>query len=340
MRIMKTKSTKIFKQALLVVWTALMLGTSACKKNVEPAAENPNAVNTKPANKLRVNAVTYNLPANSNSAAFQTLVNNAAAGDIIILMTGSHYVTTPITLPVGKNNITIRGQAGAVIRKAPNSFNASAIEIKGNYNIIDLVELDGGNLPEAGIIIYGQHNTVSNSKIHNCGSSAAQGAGILLHNLGNPVCAFNTVIGCSVYYNYMVGISQNGHSDGTIRDNVVYQNGAEGITVDILSHNNYIYNNTVDKNNTANRGVGGIGIDYSNGNRLDNNTVSNTYYKSGIIFQNNIGGCDGTIVSNNHLNNNAQYGILQRVTQFGNTNTAFINNTYSGNTLGTTHVQN
>jgi hypothetical protein len=72
-----------------------------------------------------------------------------------MLRTGSHYVTTPITLPVGKNNITIRGEANAVIRKAPNTFNAAAIEITGNYNTIDLVELDGGNLPEAGIIIYG-----------------------------------------------------------------------------------------------------------------------------------------------------------------------------------------
>ncbi|WP_207531850.1 hypothetical protein [Desertivirga arenae] len=48
--------------------------------------------------------------------------------------------------------------------------------------------------------------------------------------------------GCSVYYNYMVGVSQNGHSNGTIRDNQIYENGAEGLTIDIRSHNNCVYN--------------------------------------------------------------------------------------------------
>jgi parallel beta-helix repeat protein len=314
----------------------LLTGFSACKKGAQPAVKSKEETKTP---NLKTDAITYYLAANSNSTDFQNLVNSAVAGDIIILRTGSHYVTTPITLPVGKNSITIRGEASAVIRKAPNSFNAAAIEITGNANTIDLIELDGGNLPEAGIIIYGQHNTISNSKIHNCGSSAAAGAGILLHNTGSPVCALNTVIGCTVYYNYMVGVSQNGHSDGTIRDNVIYENGAEGLTIDIKSHNNYVYNNTLDKNNTGNRGVGGIGIDFSNGNRIDNNTVSNTYYKSGITFQNNIGGCDGTIVSNNHLTSNAQYGILQRFTQYANTNTSLTNNIFTSNASGTTFIQ-
>lgn len=335
---MRIKKNFTPKKILLFFLMLLSAAFSACKKDVGPAVKSSAKAGSE-SPQLEVNAITYYLAANSNSADFQSLVNSAAAGDVIILRTGSHYVTTPITLPVGKNSITIRGETGAVIRKAPNTFNAAAIEITGNYNTIDLVELDGGNLPEAGIIIYGQHNTISNSKIHNCGSSSAAGAGILLHNTGNPVCALNTVIGCSVYYNYMVGVSQNGHSDGTIRDNVIYENGAEGLTVDIKSHNNYIYNNTLNKNNTGNRGVGGIGIDFSNGNRIDNNTVSNTYYKSGITFQNNIGGCDGTIVSNNHLTSNAQYGILQRFTQYANTNTSLTNNIFSGNTLGDTFIQ-
>lgn len=313
--------------------------TESCKKSSnEPQKIESTSSSGK--NNGKTSAVTRYLAANSNSAAFQSLVNQSVSGDIIILRTGSHYVTTPISLPIGKNGITIRGEAGAVIRKAPNAYAAAAIEIRGNSNTVDLIELDGGNLPEAGIIIYGQRNTISNSKIHNCGTSTAKGAGILIHNTGNPVCAFNVVIGCRVYYNYMVGISQNGHSDGTVRDNIVYENGAEGITIDLLSHNNLTENNFVNKNNTANRGVGGIGIDQANGNRILNNTVSNTYYKSGLTFQNNIGGCDGTIVTGNSFNNNAMYGILQRQTQYQNTNTTISPNTYSGNVLGTTYIQN
>lgn len=313
--------------------------TSGCQKANQQAPD----ADAPPAKSgiLKVNAATtYYLAANSNSADFQALVNSAVDGDLIILRTGSHYVTIGIKLPVGKNHIVIRGEAGAVIRKAPNSSPVAAITITGNYNTIDQVELDGGNLPEGGIILYGQHNTVSNSKVHNCGDATAKGAGILIHNLGSPVCALNTVIGCSVYYNYMVGISQHGHSDGTIRDNRIYENGAEGLTIDVLSHNCYVYDNTIDQNNKYNRGVGGIGIDDSNGSKVDQNTISNTYYKSGITFQNNVGGCDGAIISNNHLTSNAGYGILQRFTNYPNTNTSLTGNIYSGNTLGTSYIQN
>ncbi|MGI4835976.1 MAG: right-handed parallel beta-helix repeat-containing protein [Janthinobacterium lividum] len=283
---------------------------------------------------LNGHATTFYQSAPSNNSAFQTLVNQAQSGDIIILRAGSHYVTTPIRLAAGKNGVTIRGEQGAVVRKVANSYNASAFEITGNYNTIDLIELDGGNLPEAGIIIYGQHNTVSNSQVHNCGSSAAVGAGILLDG-GHTACALNTVIGCKVYYNYMVGISQSHHTDGTIRDNQIYENGAEGLTVDIASHNGYVYNNYIHLNNTDNRGVGGVGTDATNGTRFDSNTIDYTHYKSGLTFQNNIGGCDGVIVSNNHINNNDGYGILERFTQYRDTNMSFTNNELKGNKQGT-----
>jgi len=284
---MKNLKTNV-SMMLMATACLLIASTESCEKSSyqPPAIESSGSVGK---NVSKTSAVTRYLAINSNSADFQNLVNQSVSGDIIIIRTGSHYVTTPISLPIGKNGITIRGEAGAIIRKAPNSFAAAAIEIRGNSNTIDLIELDGGNLPEAGIIIYGQYNTVSNSKIHNCGTAAAKGAGILIHNTGNPVCAYNVVRGCTVYYNYMVGISQNGHSDGTVRDNIIYENGAEGITIDLLSHNNLTENNTVNMNNTADRGVGGIGIDQANGNRILNNTVSNTRYRSGLTFQNNIG---------------------------------------------------
>jgi len=283
-------------------------------------------------------ATTFYQSAPSQNSAFQSLVDQATVGDVIILRAGSHYVNVPIRLPLGKDGITIRGEQGAVVRKAPNSYNAAAFEITGNNNTLDLLELDGGNLPEAGILIYGQHNTVSNSSVHNCGSAAALGAGILLDG-GQTVCAFNTVIGCKVYYNYMVGVSQNRHSDGTIRDNQIYENGAEGLTVDIYSHNGYVFNNYIHLNNTDNRGVGGIGTDATNGTRFDSNTVDFTHFKSGLTFQNNIGGCDGVIVSNNHFNNNDGYGILERFVQFADTHMTFTNNELLNNKLGGQAIQ-
>jgi parallel beta-helix repeat protein len=320
-----------------ILVAAFLLPTFGCTKGLVNSNNSPTP-NKKTAT-LKAAGTTYYLNAPSYNSALQALVNAATDNDIIILKSGSHYINVPINLPVNKNNITIRGENGAVLRKTTNSFNASAFEISGNYNTIDLVDLDGGNLPEAGIIIYGQHNTVSNSRIHNCGNAAAAAAGILIHNTGNPVCCFNTVIGCSVYYNYMVGISQHGHSDGTIRDNQIYENGAEGLTIDVLSHNNYVYNNWIHMNNTSNRGVGGIGIDYSNGNRIDNNTIDYNKFRSGITFQNNIGGCDGTTITNNRINYNAQYGIAERWTQYPNTNTSsFSTNQLIGNASGTTTI--
>ena len=283
---------------------------------------------------LAGHATTFYLAAPGNSANLQALVNQAKSGDVIILRTGSHYVTEPIRLPAGKNGITIRGEQGAVVRKAANSYNAAAFELTGSYNTIDLLELDGGNLPEAGIIIYGQHNTVSNSSVHNCGSAAGVGAGILLDG-GHTACALNTVIGCKVYYNYMVGVSNSRHTDGTIRDNQLYENGAEGLTVDIGSHNGYVYNNWIHLNNTGNRGVGGIGTDATNGTRFDNNTVDFTHFKSGLTFQNNIGGCDGVLVTNNRFNNNDGYGILERFTQYADTHMTFTNNQLLNNKQGT-----
>ncbi len=329
---------KLNKAAIYVAAViAISFFAASCKKAI--IKNNDPVIVDKHNNKQSFASSTYYLPASSTSADLQAMVDRATDYDVIMLQSGSHYITTPIRFAAGKNNITIRGESGAVVRKAPNSYNAAAFEITGNYNTIDLIELDGGNLPEAGIIIYGQHNTVSNSKIHNCGNSSAVGAGILIHNNGNPVCCYNTVIGCSVYYNYMVGVSQHGHSNGTIRDNQLYQNGAEGLTIDVLSHNNYIYNNWIHQNNTGNRGVGGVGIDDSNGNRIDNNTIDYTQYASGITFQNNIGGCDGTTVTNNHINYNAQYGITERWTQYSDTNTSsFSSNEFTGNTLGATTI--
>lgn len=283
-------------------------------------------------------ATTFYQSAPSQNSAFQSLINQAKAGDIIILRAGSHYVNEPIRLPAGKDGITIRGEQGAVIRKAPNAYNAAAFEITGNNNTIDLIELDGGNLPEAGIIIYGQRNTVSNSSVHNCGSAAALGAGILLDG-GQTTCAFNTVVGCKVYYNYMVGVSNSRHTDGTIRDNQIYENGAEGLTVDTYSHNGYVYNNNIHLNNTDNRGVGGIGTDATNGTRFDSNTVDFTHFKSGLTFQNNIGGCDGVLVTNNHFNNNDGYGILERFVQFADTRMTFTNNELRDNKLGGQAIQ-
>ena len=270
-------------------------------------------------------AATFYVSAPSYNSALQGYVNQAMAGDLIILRSGDHYVTNPIVLAVGKDGIVIEGEDGAILRKASNQ-NFAAMEIWGRQNVINNIELDGGMKPEAGIIIYGQENMISNSSVHNCSQ-----AGIVLHNTGQPVCCYNTVIGCQVYYNATVGISQNGHCDGLIRDNQVFENGAEGITVDCGSHNNDLITNWVYRNNISNLGCAGIGIDASNGNYFYGNTIDLTQYKSGVCFNNEVGGCDGNILQENTISRNAQWGVLSEENPYYTTNTGFWSNTFVNN---------
>ena len=183
-------------------------------------------------------------------------------------------------------------------------------------------------LPEAGVIIYGQRNRIYNSWIHNC-----RGAGILLHNTGSPVCCLNGIQGTSVYFNDGVGISQYGHSDGFIKNCNIYENGREGITFDGGSHNNYMEWTTVHYNNKLNGGCGGIGIDASNGNTFVACTIDYTQYKSGITFNNQEGGCDGTEVFYCQMNYNAQWGILSEEYPYYTTNYSWAGSSFTGNGL-------
>lgn len=310
---------------------ALLLLTGCGKKeaSIEKASLEKN-LQASAKNGARI-AQTFYQPAPSHNSAFQALIDQAQPGDEIVLQAGDHYIVNPIIFPVGKNGVTIRGEDNAIVRKAPNGGQVGII-IWGNNNTIHHVELDGGTLPESGIMIYGADNKVTDSDIHHCGN-----AGILLHNGAGPSCVRNIVEGCTIFLNAHVGVSQSGHCDGRIAWCQIYQNGYEGITIDAHSDNNVTDHNLIADNNTG-CAVGGIGIDGSNGNDITNNTIRDNKCRSGITFQNNLGGCDGTIVTGNTIINNAEWGILEIWTRYRNTNSLFASNTISGNPKGPHHV--
>jgi hypothetical protein len=88
-------------------------------------------------------------------------------------------------------------------------------------------------------------------------------------------------------------------------------------------------------NNNRSSGVGGIGIDHSNGAWFKNCTIDGTTGgKSGVTFQNNDGPCDGCIVRNNTISNSADRGIRQNNCQYALTNTTTSPNTYINNANG------
>jgi hypothetical protein len=132
----------------------------------------------------------------------------------------------------------------------------------------------------------------------------------------------------------MCGISQNACTDQQILDDQMYGNGAEGLTIDNGSHNCTVYNCWVHQNNGASRGVGGIGIDGSNGANISDCTIDYSG-GNGITFQNNLNmpddGCNIHDNQNISYNGNAAAGIYKSHLV---TNLGFSNNTCVGNPGG------
>ncbi len=96
-----------------------------------------------------------------------------------------------------------------------------------------------------------------------------------------------------------------------------------------------VTNSTFVGNNTADGGVGGIGIgiDAVNGAHLSNNTIMDTEFRAGITLQNNVGGEDGAVISSNRISNNTGNGILVRNAAGPVSNCVFEPNTCGGNGL-------
>jgi len=263
-------------------------------------------------------ATRYLPPSTGNqTAAFQALVDQSANGDLIIVQAGNHYLATTVNV---YKPITVRGENGSAIFKTGNY---SCIDLNGSNVIIDNLYIDGANRPECCMRVFGHHNAIYNSTFRNGGN------GLLIHYSYN-----NIVRGCKAYYNNMVGISQYASSDNQIAYCQMYENGAEGLTIDCGSHNARVHDNWIHHNNTPHRGVGGVGIDDADGAWLYANTIENNG-SHGIRFQNNIGPCDATRVNGNTIRNNENCAVSFRTNLYPVTNFSFWNNTCTGNPGGT-----
>lgn len=253
------------------------------------------------------------------TSQFQTLVNQSVAGDMIVVQSGNHYLSG--TVNVSKDGLTIRGDSGNVIRK---SGSVSCLDLNGWNITLDGIYIDSGNRPEPCIRVFGSRQQILNSTFRNSGHS-----GILLHNSN-----LNNIQGCACYYNYYVGVSQWGSSDNTIQYCQIYENGAEGITIDGGSHNCRVHHNWIHMNCRPHRGVGGIGIDASNGAWIYNNTIDYNGF-DGIKFQNNLCcGIDGVrIYDNPNISYNERAAVGRRYT-YPITNMGFWGNNCVGNPAG------
>lgn len=270
-----------------------------------------------------VPAATRELPAGTTdqTAAFQKLVDESVAGDIVLLKAGNHYLGGTVVVKAG--GITVRGETDSKILKLKTS-SVSSLDARGDGATFDNLHLDGANRPEPCMRVFGSGNKIVNSIFRNSGNS-----GLLLHG-----CSSNTVQGCKAFHNHMVGISQSGCTNQTIRDCQLYENGAEGLTIDAGSHGCQVFGNWIHKNNLPHRGVGGIGIDASHHADIHHNTIDFNGY-SGITLQNNL--CCGIDACNIHDNANISFNehcaVKKRLAQ-PVTNFSFTNNTCAGNPRG------
>lgn len=257
----------------------------------------------------------------------QAAIDGAAVNDVIFLAAGVHVLTRSVNV---NKKVTIDGAGSnsAFVQKH-NAANADVAGFVVNVDGATLknFELRGRNVGGPGILVYANSVGLSNLYVHNCGNDGVKSGGVILHTAN--LCTLNNVRSNA---NRMVGISQYASSDNAITNCTANSNGAEGLTIDLGSHNCRVSGCTFNGNNTRNGGVGGIGIDQVNGAWVKNSTISGTQSgKSGITFQNNVGGEDGCVITGNTITNNAGHGILVRNCTHAVTNTTLTPNTFSGN---------
>jgi hypothetical protein len=269
------------------------------------------------------NTVTIVASEQDQTSYFQAQVNSVADGGSLIIAPGDHYISGFID--IWFNYVSISGAGGAVIRKLSGS--TSGLTLHGNHNNIDQIEIDGGGPGTHGVcmqFLNGTANVLTNSKFHNSGDNT----GLLFDHT-----SLDIVQGCQSYYNYDGGITQSYCTDQQILDGQMYQNGAEGLTIDQQSQNCTVHNCWIHANN-AGRGVGGIGIDGSNGANISDCTID-ANGGSGIMFQNNDNieddGCN--IHDNPNISDNANAAVGINKAHLV-TNLGFSNNTCTGNPGG------
>jgi len=241
-------------------------------------------------------------------ARIQWAVDNASAGDTIIVRDGTYVENIDINKP----HLTIKsenGSANCVVRAA--NSNGHVFEVGADH--VSIIGFTTGNAWEsAGIYLYdADYCNISN----NIASNNADG--ILIWYSSNNTIANNNVIWnnhCGIWLDYSSnnnilssnkvsnnpsGIELDGSSNNIIVNNIVSSNYGKGICL-WASSNNTIANNNVNSNNGM--GIYGIGIHlghYSSNNIIAKNTVSNNLMYGIFLDESS----NNTIYFNNFINN-------------------------------------
>lgn len=273
---------------------------------------------------------------NPGTDLIQPAVENAAVGETITLNPGVHRITYGINI---NKRIVLRGPAGGfsntfIEKHNSTSQDMAAIVIQEGINGVRLENftLRGRNVGGPCILMFSNSNVLTDVRVFNCGvdNNTQRRSNIIIH--GSHLNMFNRVWSNNSTW---VGFSQYGSSDNVFISCVADNNGAEGLTVDVGSHNSHWWYGRINGNNNRSRGVGGVGIDGSNGAWIRGARIDGTAGgQSGVTFQNNVGPDDGSIIRDNTISNSSGYGIRVRNCMHPVTNTTLTPNNFINNRNG------
>jgi len=227
-----------------------------------------------------------------NYATIQGAVNNAAAGDTIIVRDGTY----PENVKVNKR-LTIRSENGPAntIVESPEGVNDHVLTVTADHVHINGLTVknatgknEAGRYDYAGLYISAHHcNITDNMAMNNAygfflsesskntlinnAASGKIGDGIYVTNSN-----YNTISNNTVKLNQRYGIRLYSSHNNTVRNNNVSNNGY-GIRLG-GSHNN-----TIEKNNVQSSTYDGFYLFYSNNNSFVDNTANQNKYDGFFI---------------------------------------------------------
>jgi len=250
------------------------------------------------------NAATLNVPA--DFITIQAAVNAAAAGDTILVQSGTYYENVNVN-----KALTLRGvDSGSGLPVVDAGRSGDAIILRANNcTLQDFVAMNSSG--QSGIRVLSSYNTISgNTAVGNY-----YGIAIRSSSIGNTISG-NTATDNSYY-----GILLDSSSGNTISDNIATGN-SNGIYLYFSSIGNTISGNTATGNTNS-----GICISSSSGNTISDNTAAgNSNY--GIYLRSS---SNGNTISGNTATGNTNSGICLSSSSSDNTitgNTATANNRY------------
>jgi parallel beta-helix repeat protein len=297
---------KAISVALVILISGIVPSIAVVNSLVCTSSDNSEVFNAMAPNQMRSNVSlssnnTYYVP--DNYAKIQWAIDNASAGDTIIVKSGTYneqvIVNKQLTLrglDTGSGKpVVSAGGSGSVI-----TLNADRIW----FERFKVTHADSRSYGD-GIEVLSNHNTITDCHAYNNAWT-----GIFLDAASHTI-----ITGCSAYTNGWDGITLISASSNNLTDNSAYTNGWDGF------YFNASNNNTLTDNYAYNNSYNGITLDASRNNTLLNNTASSNggdgfslwplsrtnNITGNSAYTNSWGGLYLDVSSNNTLTGNSAY---------------------------------